>query len=186
MQQQQQLGLPRACVTPGRQHAAFCRATDGSDSDDDPPSPRCAPAAASPDAVAPPSTPEAAAPPPSAARRPVVPLEQLEEALICPITQLRLEDPVVAADGHTYERQAIERARRRRSPPARRQLAASSLSRAASRPPPSLYACVEGLQNGDRDAPSYMGDAIKDATLTPHNPSRRLPGPRRHHLPPHP
>jgi type IV secretory pathway VirB10-like protein len=131
MQQQQQLGLPGVCVMSGRQYAAFCRATDGSGSDDDPPSPRRAPAAASPAASAPPRTPAAISPPPRAARRPVVPLEQLEEALICPITQLRLEDPVVAADGHTYERQAIESALAASLP----QLAASSLSRAASGPP---------------------------------------------------
>jgi hypothetical protein len=28
---------------------------------------------------------------------------------ICPVTQLRMADPVVASDGHTYERSAIER-----------------------------------------------------------------------------
>ena len=30
-------------------------------------------------------------------------------SLICPITQELLEDPVIAADGFTYEREAIER-----------------------------------------------------------------------------
>ena len=32
----------------------------------------------------------------------------LPEAFLCPITQIRLRDPVVAADGYTYERSAIE------------------------------------------------------------------------------
>lgn len=34
--------------------------------------------------------------------------EGLPEAFLCPITQIRLRDPVVAADGYTYERSAIE------------------------------------------------------------------------------
>ncbi len=34
--------------------------------------------------------------------------EGLPEAFMCPITQVRLRDPVVAADGYTYERSAIE------------------------------------------------------------------------------
>ena len=33
----------------------------------------------------------------------------LSRALICPITQAALEDPVICTDGHTYERAAIER-----------------------------------------------------------------------------
>ena len=34
--------------------------------------------------------------------------EGLPEAFMCPITQVRLWDPVVAADGYTYERSTIE------------------------------------------------------------------------------
>jgi hypothetical protein len=34
--------------------------------------------------------------------------DDLPEAFLCPITQVRLRDPVVAADGYTYERDAIE------------------------------------------------------------------------------
>jgi hypothetical protein len=43
---------------------------------------------------------------------------------ICPITQQRFQDPVVAADGHTYERTAIRRwlARHNTSPMTREQL----------------------------------------------------------------
>jgi len=32
----------------------------------------------------------------------------VSEALVCPITQQIIEDPAIAADGHTYERKAIE------------------------------------------------------------------------------
>lgn len=32
----------------------------------------------------------------------------VEKVLTCPITQSRMEDPVVASDGHTYSRAAIE------------------------------------------------------------------------------
>lgn len=35
--------------------------------------------------------------------------EAPEEALECPITHELMSDPVVAADGHTYERAAIQR-----------------------------------------------------------------------------
>ncbi len=31
------------------------------------------------------------------------------ETFLCPITQSPMSDPVIAADGHTYERTAIER-----------------------------------------------------------------------------
>jgi hypothetical protein len=34
--------------------------------------------------------------------------EQLSRDLMCPITQMEMRDPVVAADGHSYEREAIE------------------------------------------------------------------------------
>lgn len=34
--------------------------------------------------------------------------EHMPEAFMCPITQVRLKDPVVAADGYSYERSAIE------------------------------------------------------------------------------
>ena len=33
---------------------------------------------------------------------------EVSETFICPITQQIIEDPVIAADGHTYERKAIE------------------------------------------------------------------------------
>ena len=35
--------------------------------------------------------------------------ELLPDAYVCPITQELMNDPVFASDGHTYERQAIER-----------------------------------------------------------------------------
>ena len=35
-------------------------------------------------------------------------MESFEEHYICPITQIPMQDPVIAADGHTYERAAIE------------------------------------------------------------------------------
>ena len=33
--------------------------------------------------------------------------DEIPDALICPITQEIMTDPVIAADGHTYERRAI-------------------------------------------------------------------------------
>ncbi|KAK6496287.1 hypothetical protein TWF481_002312 [Arthrobotrys musiformis] len=38
-----------------------------------------------------------------------VPVSQIPDTLMCPITKELFQDPVVAADGHTYERRAIER-----------------------------------------------------------------------------
>ena len=61
-----------------------------------------APAVAATAAVAV-AQPAAAAPTPSPE-----PPEPPEE-LLCPITQELMDDPVVATDGHTYERHAIER-----------------------------------------------------------------------------
>ena len=37
------------------------------------------------------------------------PGEGYPKAFLCPITQDIMQDPVVATDGHTYERDAIER-----------------------------------------------------------------------------
>ena len=37
------------------------------------------------------------------------PLEELPEDFVCPITQELMCDPVIASDGHTYERSALER-----------------------------------------------------------------------------
>lgn len=34
--------------------------------------------------------------------------EDTPEAFLCPITYCLMEDPVIASDGHTYERKAIE------------------------------------------------------------------------------
>jgi len=36
------------------------------------------------------------------------PISKLEDSFICPISQEIIEDPVVAADGFTYERNCIE------------------------------------------------------------------------------
>jgi hypothetical protein len=43
---------------------------------------------------------------------------EVPQAFLCPITYELMEDPVVAGDGHTYERQAIEHwfSNRNRSP----------------------------------------------------------------------
>jgi len=35
--------------------------------------------------------------------------DDIPEAFICPITQLIMKDPVTLLDGHTYEREAIEK-----------------------------------------------------------------------------
>jgi len=36
-------------------------------------------------------------------------MEKVNEAFLCPITREVMEDPVILMDGHTYERDAIER-----------------------------------------------------------------------------
>ena len=35
-------------------------------------------------------------------------VERYKMSMVCPITQVLMTDPVVAADGHSYERSAIE------------------------------------------------------------------------------
>ena len=49
--------------------------------------------------------------------------------MLCPITQELMEDPVIAADGHTYERSAIQRwlQRRQTSPKAGTPLESATL-----------------------------------------------------------
>ena len=37
------------------------------------------------------------------------PLPEPPEIFVCPITQELMQDPVMATDGHTYERHAVER-----------------------------------------------------------------------------
>lgn len=64
------------------------------------------PAAATATATAPPTSVPPIAPAPSHA--PPVPPEP-PDASICSITQELMVDPVMAYDGHTYEREAIER-----------------------------------------------------------------------------
>ena len=47
-------------------------------------------------------------PPPDAQSKTALAQHQIQQTLVCPITQERIIDPVMASDGHTYERQAIE------------------------------------------------------------------------------
>ena len=72
---------------------------------------------------------EAAAATTAAAAAPAVaapaPPPEPPDAFVCPITQELMDDPVIAFDGHTYERRAIERwfKRRQTSPKTGEQLA---------------------------------------------------------------
>ena len=57
------------------------------------------------------ATPQAKSSPPETQRPIVVPLgahQMLRDEFTCPITRQLMRQPVIAADGHTYDRQAIE------------------------------------------------------------------------------
>eukprot|EP00210_Caulerpa_lentillifera_P006926 g6622.t1 len=56
-------------------------------------------------------------------------LSEVEDCICCPITCTMMEDPVIAADGHTYEREAIEQwlGKKKESPVTRQALRSSLL-----------------------------------------------------------